>query len=187
MRQNEHQVAEAREMASRLGVDDIVFKKVDFPHGEDNPAVAERWLPAATDGFLREQPFDKPYRENGQRCWRLWRSGVVNWDGGYAPCCYLTDQKDDFGDLKTQRVKEIWNNRYYIAARSLFKDGPLPATQVGCLTCNVYLESNAGRKRGPAIHIQTTGHESPGRLDPERTATLSTTSNKEKANVKADG
>ena len=31
MKQNEHQIPEARQMAAELGVDDIVFKKVDFP------------------------------------------------------------------------------------------------------------------------------------------------------------
>ena len=110
--------------------------------------MAKRWVPVATEGFLRERPFDKPYREHGLRCWRLWRSGVVNWDGGYAPCCYLTDSSDDFGDVKTHSIKEIWNNESYLTARGLFKDGAAPKGYVGCLNCNVYLESKAGRKRG---------------------------------------
>lgn len=158
MRQNEHQIAEARQMSKELGVNGIVFKKVDFPHGEEDTSVAERWIPITTEDFRREQPFDKPYHENGSRCWRLWRSAVVNWDGGYAPCCYLTDSADDFGDVKTHSIKEIWNNEHYQTARSLFKDGFQPTTQVGCLSCNVYLESKAGRKRGPVIPLYMNGH-----------------------------
>ena len=148
MRPNEYQIPEARRMAKELGVDGIVFKNVDFPHGEDDPEVAERWLPTSTDGIRREQPFAKPYHENGVRCWRLWRSGVVNWDGGYAPCCYLTDASDDFGDVKSHSIKEIWGNERYVTARGLFKDGYVPEVHVGCLNCNVYLESKAARKRG---------------------------------------
>ena len=162
MRQNEHQVADARRLAGELGVNDIVFKKVDFPHGMDDPELGEKWLPRSTDGFVRDEPFDKPYNEGGVRCWRLWRSGVVNWDGGYAPCCYLTDAADDFGNVNTHSIKEIWNNESYLTARSLFKDGDVPKKRVGCLTCNVYLDSKAGRRRGSVIPIQPSGTSLPG-------------------------
>ena len=36
VRQNEHQIADARNLAREIGVDNIVFKNVDFPHGEDD-------------------------------------------------------------------------------------------------------------------------------------------------------
>ena len=63
MRQNEHQIPEAREMAGDLGVDNIVFKKVDFPHGEDDTEVARRWQPVGNMDYQREQPFDRTLRE----------------------------------------------------------------------------------------------------------------------------
>ena len=159
MRQNEHQIPEARRMAKELGVDGIVFKKVDFPHGEDDLELAERWLPSPAEGFRKVEPFAKPYEENGTRCWRLWRSAVVNWNGGYAPCCYLTDESDDFGDVKTHSIKEIWNNEHYVTARGLFKSGFVPETSVGCLNCNVYLESKAARERGPVIPLPLNGNK----------------------------
>ncbi len=159
MRQNEHQIPEARRMAKELGVDGVIFKKVDFPHGEQDPEVAERWLPVATEGFRRDQPFDKPYEEDGTRCWRLWRSAVVNWDGGYAPCCYLTDAADDFGNVSTQSIREIWNNDHYQTARGLFKEGYVPKTSVGCLECSVYLGSKAAKSRGRVIPIAQNGHK----------------------------
>jgi MoaA/NifB/PqqE/SkfB family radical SAM enzyme len=149
MRQNEHQMEDARRLAAELGVDSIVFKKVDFPHGEDDPKVAERWLPREHPGYLRGDPFYKPYHEDGQRCWRLWRSAVVNWDGGLAPCCYLTDKSDDFGNVNTSTVADIWNNSDYLTARGLFEDGYEPQQWVGCMSCSVYLSSRAARKRGP--------------------------------------
>ena len=149
MRQNEHQMEDARRLAAELGVDSIVFKKVDFPHGEDDPKVAERWLPREHPEYLRADPFYKPYHEDGQRCWRLWRSAVVNWDGGVAPCCYLTDKSDDFGDVNTSPVADIWNNSDYLTARGLFEDGYAPQQWVGCMSCSVYLSSRAARKRGP--------------------------------------
>jgi len=149
MRQNEHQIDEARGLAAELGVDSLVFKKVDFPHGEDDPAEAERWLPRQHPEYLRTDPFHKPYQEDGQVCWRLWRTAVINWDGGFAPCCYLTDKTQDFGDLNDSSVKEVWNNDKYTTARSLYKKDFVPEKWIGCLDCSVYQGSRAARHRGP--------------------------------------
>ena len=155
MRQNEHQLEEAKALAGELGVDSLVFKKVDFPHGEDDPAEAERWLPRQHPEYLREDPFYKPYQEDGQVCWRLWRSAVVNWDGGFAPCCYLTDKTQDFGDLNDFSVKKVWNNPKYTTARGLFKNDFVPEEWVGCLDCSVYLGSSAAKHRGPVdLHFE---------------------------------
>ena len=149
MQQNEHQMDEARGMAEQLGVDSLVFKKVDFPHGMSDRNEADRWLPRDHPEYHREEPFNKPFQEDGQRCWRLWRSAVVNWDGGLAPCCYLTDKVEDFGDASVNTVEEIWNNPKYATARGLFKEGYTPEQWVGCVSCSVYTGSRAARKRGP--------------------------------------
>ena len=170
MRQNEHQIPDARRMAEEIGVDSIIFKKVDFPHGENDPAIAKRWLPMGEE-FRRNETFAKPYEEDGPRCWRLWRSAVVNWDGGYAPCCYLTDAADDFGNVSTQSVKEIWNNSAYQTARGIFRDTYTPKTKVGCMECSVYLESKAGKRRGRMIPLAVNGHK-PEEVTPPATVTV---------------
>ncbi|MEE9198945.1 MAG: radical SAM/SPASM domain-containing protein [Dehalococcoidia bacterium] len=151
MKQNEHQITEAERQAQKLGVDRIIFKEVDLPHGMGSEELARKWAPMSVNGYQEAQPWDKPYNEKGKTCWRLWRSAVVNWDGGYAPCCYLTDAKHDFGNVKDQSIKSIWNNAHYTTARNLFKNGNMPQVEVGCLTCNVYLESPNGRRHAPGI------------------------------------
>ena len=145
MKQNEHQIDAARALAGEIGVDNIIFKNVDFPWGMDDPALAEQWLPAGDSRYIRDGTFDRPYKEDGAACWRLWRTAVVNWDGGLAPCCYLTDKKHDFGDVSKHSVAEIWNNDRYTAARGLFK-GEAPGIYVGCLDCSVFLNSPQGAR-----------------------------------------
>jgi MoaA/NifB/PqqE/SkfB family radical SAM enzyme len=149
MRQNEHQMDEARALADELGVNELVFKKVDFPHGEDDLELAEKWLPRQHPEYLRDEPFFKPYAEDQRLCWRPWRSAVVNWDGGFAPCCYLTDKTQDFGDVDHSSVREIWNNDKYKAARALYNKNFVPGEWIGCLDCSVYQGSRAARSRGP--------------------------------------
>ena len=149
MRHNEHQIDDARKLGAELGVDSVILKNVDFPHGMDDRQEAERWLPREHPEYQREDPFYKPYQEDGQRCWRLWRSAVVNWDGGLAPCCYLTDKSDDFGDVNSDSIQRIWNGDKYTTARGMFKNGYVPQKWVGCMSCSVYLGSRAARRRGP--------------------------------------
>ncbi len=158
MRQNEHQVEEAKRMAVELGVDTITFKRVDFPHGAEDIELARQWLPRAEMEARLADPFRKPYAEDGARCWRLWRSAVVNWDGGYAPCCYLTDASDDFGDVRTQSVKEIWNNEQYRTARRMFQKSGAPKEYVGCIGCSVYRDSKAAKSHKEARLPQRNGH-----------------------------
>ena len=55
-------------LVAELGMDSIVFKKVDFPHGMEDPEVAEQWLPRTNPEYHRANPFLKPFQENGQRC-----------------------------------------------------------------------------------------------------------------------
>ena len=161
MRQNEHQIEDARRMAEDMGVDTITFKPVDFPHGEKDVELARQWLPRAELDARLANPFRKPYAEEGSRCWRLWRSAVVNWDGGYAPCCYLTDAVDDFGDVRTHSIKEIWNNDLYRTARGLFRESGTPKQYVGCFDCSVYTGSKAAKSRDPARLPRRNGHSSP--------------------------
>jgi MoaA/NifB/PqqE/SkfB family radical SAM enzyme len=188
MRQNEHQVEGARRLADQLEVDGIVFKKVDFPHGENDPELTKKWVPIATEGFRKEQPFAKPYDENGARCWRLWRSGVVNWDGGYAPCCYLTDASDDFGNVNANSIKEIWNGEHYVTARGLFDEKFVPTTGVGCMNCDVYLETKAAKKRGPFIPLQPSSRSEKARNDhkPHELVSVTSSENQEESKARVD-
>ncbi len=164
MRQNEHQVEDAKRMAEELGVDTITFKRVDFPHGSEDIELARQWLPRAELEARLANPFRKPYAEDGARCWRLWRSAVVNWDGGYAPCCYLTDAADDFGDVREHTIKEIWNNRQYRTARGLFGKSEVPREYVGCIDCSVYTGSRAAKSHDPSNMPRRNGHRPGARV-----------------------
>ena len=112
--------------------------------------MVDQWQPVKTKAFQRASPLDKPYNEKGNKCWKLWRSAVVNWDGGYAPCCYLTDFKEDFGNVNENSIAEIWNSEKYITARNLFLKDELPQVGVGCITCDVFLNSPKGKRNATA-------------------------------------
>ncbi|MSQ31653.1 MAG: radical SAM protein [Dehalococcoidia bacterium] len=172
MKHNEHQKGDVKRIAKELGVDLLTFKKVDFPHDIYDKKMLREFLPSYRDPGT--EAFNKPYNEGADsKCWRLWRSGVVNWDGGYAPCCYLTDAKHDFANVNDVSIDKIWNGPQYTEARKMFTvKGYLPTVSVGCLKCNVYTESTAGvytaslgQTKPVIIHVLSSGqngHNSTG-------------------------
>jgi len=121
---NEGQVPLLKDFAKRLGVNSVVFEQllVLFGQSKRDQIKIQDWLPhnrkyRPTDCSLATNKSDnlKP-----GHCWWLWRSVAIAHDGGISPCCYNNDIKKDFGNINQSSFKEIWNNRKYQAARSLF-------------------------------------------------------------------
>lgn len=150
---NEHQRDEASELAKRIGVDRIRFRSPGFPYAKykltGNPAqtaAEEKWMPTdpaywdVHPGRLRKEGYlwDEP-------CYYLYRSMTVNPGGGIAACCIVYKERQDFGNLLTDDLGDIWNNRQYQASRALFAKGARvrnPAGTIcdGCFLFNRHVE-----------------------------------------------
>ncbi len=119
---NIHQLSEIRELAKSLKVDKLEFKTAqiyDFEKGSD--------LIPKNEQFSR-------YRQNGDsqyqiksdhlnKCWKMWHSCVMTWDGDIVPCCFDKDAKYVMGNVNDQTFQEIWNGQKYRDFRSrLFHD-----------------------------------------------------------------
>lgn len=117
---NRHELRAARDLAAELGVD--IFK------ARSGAAPARQGV-ADEAGRLGELAV----------CEQLWRSVVVQSDGGILPCCYLFYRRDDFGRLGQGKLSETLNNDRFRRARRLFRpkaaaDLP-PDFQHPCLIC----------------------------------------------------
>lgn len=126
MRQNEHQIPEAEKLAKKIGVDLLRFIPVGMPYEWTNrrKETADKWYPVTVEGRVHsdheEQQFGQANKPSP--CFYLYRSMVVNPDGGVSPCCVVYQKNRDFADLNTPGIKlrEVWNNDKYISARSLY-------------------------------------------------------------------
>jgi len=47
------------------------------------------------------------------RCFRMWSSCVITWDGKVVPCCFDKDADHGLGDLNQQSFEEIWRGEKY--------------------------------------------------------------------------
>jgi MoaA/NifB/PqqE/SkfB family radical SAM enzyme len=144
MKTNEHEIPKAEAMAKTLGVDLIRFIPVGMPFEFRNrQEVADEWYPSSVKGRVESDGTEQQYgqAEKPGPCFYLYRSMVVNADGGVSPCCVVYRKNRDFAQLSDEPVDvaAIWNNEKFQSARSLFSPEVLDKRRkTVCDTCDIF-------------------------------------------------
>lgn len=164
MKHNEHRVAEAQAMADKLGVDLIRFIPVGLPYEDRSrwAQMAQDWYPTSMQGMAQGQAGQEQQFGQGSRkepCFYLYRSMVVNADGGVSPCCVVSRQDRDFAQLDEgfDAVQPVWNNERFRSARSLFSATDVPGRpRTVCDGCDIFERHPAKRRktRMPAVVVR---------------------------------
>ena len=109
---NEHQIPEVYALAKKTGADQVVLKTAqiyDYEKGSD--------LIPSMDQYSRYRKMDDGNysikNKLDDRCWKMWHSCVITWDGKVVPCCFDKDAHHVLGDLTQHSFKEIWNGEKY--------------------------------------------------------------------------
>lgn len=112
VRPNEHEIPEIRKMAKEYRVDKVAFKTAqiyDYEKGND--------LIPSTEKYSRyKMQEDGSYSIKNKlenKCWKMWQSCVITWDGQVIPCCFDKDASHSMGNLSTNTFSEIWHSRQY--------------------------------------------------------------------------
>lgn len=123
VKHNEHQVEEIKQLAKEIGVDEVRFKTAQVYDYENDP---NNLIPTI-DKFSRyKKNKDGSYSSKNKlanRCWKLWHSNVITWDGLVVPCCFDKDAMHRLGNLKNESFKEVWHNSNYRQFRSELMQG----------------------------------------------------------------
>lgn len=146
MKHNQDRVEEAEAMATRLGVDRIRFIPVGLPFEmrAERRGLAEAWFPTRFEGRERGREIPQTFgqADRPSPCFYLYRSMVVNADGGISPCCIVYRETRDFDHLERHAeidVGRIWNNEKYRSARSLYSSVELPGrVRTICDGCDLF-------------------------------------------------
>jgi MoaA/NifB/PqqE/SkfB family radical SAM enzyme len=156
MKPNQHEVAKAEAMAKEIGVDLIRFIPVGMPFEFRNrKEVADTWFPDGVKGRKESDHTEQQYGQAGKPspCFYLYRSMVVNADGGVSPCCVVYKKNRDFAQLTdaTIDVPSLWNNDKFQSARSLFSAEKLEKRRpTVCDTCDIFAyHPSKGQPRVP--------------------------------------
>ena len=156
MKQNEHEIEEAEILAKKIGVDLLRFIPVGMPYDTpDRVAVAKEWYPVTMEG--RRYKGEEVEQQFGQAdkpspCFYLYRSLVVNPDGGVAPCCVVYKKDSDFAQLPATDIHALWNNEKYLSARSLYSPTDVSSrVETICDGCDIFTKYDK-----PSNRIQAT-------------------------------
>lgn len=113
MKHNEHQINEFKAISKELEVDEMELGNIQI-----NPNSARNWLPEN-----KEFVYESYMKQNEiTPCHWPWSGITINWDGGVSPCCIIDDENTDFGNAFENGIMGIWNNEYYVSARSEFSN-----------------------------------------------------------------
>lgn len=114
---NEHQIPEILQLGKDLGVDEVKLKTAqiyDYKNGSD-------LIPTLDEYSRYKKQEDGTYvlkNKLENKCWKLWHSCVVTWDGKIVPCCFDKDAKYEMGDLSKHTFESIWRNEAYARFRT---------------------------------------------------------------------
>jgi radical SAM protein with 4Fe4S-binding SPASM domain len=119
---NEHQIHAVRELAKKVGIDEVRFKTAqiyDYSHGSELIPAQEkysRYRKTKEGTYVIKNPLEN-------HCWKMWHSSVITWDGKVVPCCFDKDASHNFGSIGNQSFSEIWQCEAYENFRSLLRKG----------------------------------------------------------------
>jgi radical SAM protein with 4Fe4S-binding SPASM domain len=113
---NEHQIDEVKQLAQKLGVDELRFKTAQVYDPRDQHPL----IPTIEKYSRYSRNSDGSYRiknELQDECKRMWMGAVITWDGKVVPCCFDKDAKHQMGDLQELRFSDIWKSPLYQSFR----------------------------------------------------------------------
>jgi len=109
---NEHQLDEVRNICNDLGVDELQFKTAQFNNYEKGNPL----MPTINKYSRYKKLADGTYtfkNKLSNKCYRMWSSCVITWDGLIVPCCFDKDADYRLGDLKELTFNSVWKGKLY--------------------------------------------------------------------------
>ena len=109
---NEHQAEKMKQLSDEIGADIFTVKTMQIYDFEQR------------DHFLPKNQDYSRYKINDQceyelksslpnKCWRMWTSPVITWDGQVLPCCFDKNAQYTLGSIHDKDLKSIWRSTAY--------------------------------------------------------------------------
>ncbi len=119
---NVDQIPEAKKIARNLRVDKLELKTAQIYNFDKGSEL----IPDDGQYSRYNQNGNGSYKiksDHLNKCWKMWHSCVMTWDGDIVPCCFDKDAKYVMGNIHQQSFKDIWNGKKYLEFRAqLFED-----------------------------------------------------------------
>ena len=118
MKHNEHEVREFQRLGKEIGVDEAqVIPACVRTIEQGREMLPENKADWIYDPVLFEKGVLRHKQRPHNKCWLLWNSTVITWNGDILPCCRDPQGEFVMGNIFKSDLKEIWNNSKYVAFR----------------------------------------------------------------------
>lgn len=109
---NEHEAPNVFELGKSIGINEVRLKTAQFyDYKNGNPLMPEnveyaRYKKNKSGEYVLKQ-------KTGNKCWRMWSSSVITWNGKIVPCCFDKDAQHQIGDVSNTSFSTIWKSEKY--------------------------------------------------------------------------
>lgn len=123
MKHNEHEVEQAKEELKEMGADEVLIISPcvrTMEQGEKFMPTEDKYWVYDREAFARGDLVPRKRPDN--RCWWIYYSTVVLWNGLVVPCCRDACGEHIMGNLLEQNFDEIWNGEPYRTFRRTIRE-----------------------------------------------------------------
>ena len=106
---NEHQIDEFKKLAPAWGADKISIKSAQIHSPNENSEI----IPTINK-YIRYHKINgkwKIKKDYTKACFRAWYGMVISADGNILPCCFDKQEKHIYGNIKEDKIENIWKNK----------------------------------------------------------------------------
>jgi MoaA/NifB/PqqE/SkfB family radical SAM enzyme len=131
---NENQLSRIKQTALSKGANEVRFANLNFYSVKNNILLQKEWLPKnpVYNKLVHNKNSSKRKHRLRKPCFWLWRTAIVNSDGGITPCCLY--DIPNWGNVHDNDFSSIWNNSLFREARQRSKNDRTLHTKV--LVCD---------------------------------------------------
>lgn len=104
---NEHQLNKIKELGKNLGVNKVEPKSAQINNSESInsiPSINKFSRYTVKNNKLKLKSNQK------NRCFRIWETIVITWDGTIIPCCFDKDTSYSLGNMKFNKIFDVWKS-----------------------------------------------------------------------------
>lgn len=104
---NEHQLNKIKELGKNLGVNKVELKSAQITNPESInsiPSINKFSRYTVKNNKLKLKSNQK------NRCFRIWETIVITWDGTIIPCCFDKDANYSLGNMKINNIFDVWKS-----------------------------------------------------------------------------
>lgn len=112
---NQHEINEFKKLAKKLGTDQVSIKSAQIESPEKNSELIPT-IEKYSRYSLRNSTLQIKNKLKN-RCFRIWNTLVITWDGYVIPCCFDKNSEFSIGIFKTQTTLQLWKSRSFNSFR----------------------------------------------------------------------